>query len=371
MIALMHAVKNKNSSIVAVLSEVMQKSGLDATDKKNTSSVLYAIKNNDIQTLTVLIKAGANLNVKDEFGKTPLIIATDSGNIALVKDLLAAGANTEEKDNTGRSALMHAVQGGYASIVSLLISNKADIETTDLIAATPLILAAKEKNNKIAAELVKSGADVNAQDRLGRTPLIWAMNNNDYPTFNALLSSPELKVDFIYGEDAQTPLMSAVKEKNYRMAAQLIRRGANVNVKDKFDKPTVVYALEKDDYPLLNAIVSSPSFTPNLFYGEDRSTPLIAAVRAQNYKAVATLLNKGADVNQQDIFKNAPLHYALQNNDTKIVDLLTKNAAAKEHGGFTQSRYTIEELDKIIAELQKQLDEAKREREKLEKAKIN
>jgi ankyrin repeat protein len=388
MTALMHAVKNKNHTVVSALTEVMHKSGIDAADKDNISPALYAAKNNDIQTLSILAKTGADLNVKDELGKTPLILATGMGNISLVRDLLAAGANTENKDNAGRTALMHAVQGGYAAITALLISNKADIETTDLIASTPLILAAKEKNNKITADLVKAGADVNAQDRLGRTPLIWALNNNDYPTFNILLSSPALNVDFIYGDDAHTPLIAAVKDKNYRMVSALIKHGANANIKDKFDRPAVIYALENEDYPSFNAIISSPSFAPDLSYGEDRSTPLIAAVRRQDYKSVAALLNKSAGVNQEDIFNNAPLYYALQNNDEKIINLLIKNGAAQEPPAATESpvaeenaavmesrtaqatpQRSIVELDRIIAELEQQLDRARKAKANLEKQK--
>ncbi|MDR0734236.1 MAG: ankyrin repeat domain-containing protein, partial [Elusimicrobiota bacterium] len=398
------AVKSKAERCVGILSAVTKKTDFDRRDEDNLTPALYAARNGDAQSMTFLGKAGADLNAKDDSGKTPLIIAVDAGDRPLVRGLLALKANITEKDNAGRTALMHAVQRGDLLISGDLIAAGADVNEPDVSGTTPLMLAARARNSTMAALLVKAGADANTQDVVGRTPLTRAMENNDYATFTAVLAAPAIKPDFLYGDDGATPLINAVKNQDYKFTAALIKRGANVNVRDKAGKNALIYALEKGNYASFAALVQSPNAQPDLPYGADRTTLLITAARAGDLKSVAALVKRGADVNKEDIFGNAALDYAVQNDDKKMVAYLVKRgarqkqavassfedtavagdianaatAAGAEHGqagqeaSFVKSGTpaagqptfwdNIKDLDGYIARLEKQLSEARQAR---------
>ncbi|MDR1124422.1 MAG: ankyrin repeat domain-containing protein [Elusimicrobiota bacterium] len=328
--AVLHAVKSKAAACVGILSAVTKKTDFDRRDKDDLTPALYAARNGDVQTITFLGKAGADLNAKDDAGKTPLIIAVDAANRPLVRELLALKADAAQKDNAGRTALMHAVQIGDIPISGDLIAAGADVNTPDVSGTAPLMLAARGRNARMAALLVKSGADANAQDVVGRTPLTRAMENNDYATFAAVLAAPAIKPDFLYGADGATPLINAVKKKDDKFTAALIKRGANVNIKDKAGKNALIYALENGNYNSFAALVQSPNAQPDLPYGTDSTTLLISAARMGDLKSATILVKRGADTNKEDIFGNTALDYALQNDDKKMAAYLIKRGAKQK-----------------------------------------
>ena len=69
---------------------------------------------------------------------TPLHSAARFGNADTVTDLLKAGANIEAKDKNGETPLHSAVISNNAETVTALLNAGADIESRDNDGATPL-----------------------------------------------------------------------------------------------------------------------------------------------------------------------------------------------------------------------------------------
>ncbi len=113
---------------------------LDAGQNPNSkihgqSALSYASKNNLIDIVSLLIKAGANINrIDDADGHTPLAYAVKNGSIDITLLLIKAGANVNQNIH-GRTLLAYAVEIGSIDIIHLLIKSGANINVpnNDLI----------------------------------------------------------------------------------------------------------------------------------------------------------------------------------------------------------------------------------------------
>ncbi len=79
------------------------------------------------ETVTALIKKGADVNAKDKDGRTALIWATFYGRTEIVTALIEKGADVNAKDKDGRTALMSAADNGRTEIATALIEKGADL----------------------------------------------------------------------------------------------------------------------------------------------------------------------------------------------------------------------------------------------------
>ena len=68
-----------------------------------------------------------------------------------VKVLVAAGADVNQPSADGSSPLLVAVQNGFYSIAQFLIDNKANVNLTNNKGWSPLYLAVKNRNQEITA----------------------------------------------------------------------------------------------------------------------------------------------------------------------------------------------------------------------------
>ena len=97
---------------------------------------------------------------------------------------------------------------------------------------TPLCLAVKQGDYDLVSLLLHSGADPNIANQLGNTPLIWALKENTVSyEITQLLIEAGADVNAI-GHMNKSPLIWAVTNKNHRIAASLLGKGADPNVVD-------------------------------------------------------------------------------------------------------------------------------------------
>lgn len=85
-------------------------------NKDNTEAYIPKL----IQTLSLLINAGADVNAQDRNGKTPLHHAVERGCFALVQQLLVYSSNPNLQDEKGRTPLHYAVFNNDLQIINLL-----------------------------------------------------------------------------------------------------------------------------------------------------------------------------------------------------------------------------------------------------------
>lgn len=88
----------------------------------------------------------------------PLVSAAEDENVDVVTALLEAGADVDQADDDGDTALMRAAANGYNKLVKTLIDAGADVDMTNNDDESALSLARDNGNRYIVGLLRKAGA---------------------------------------------------------------------------------------------------------------------------------------------------------------------------------------------------------------------
>jgi ankyrin repeat protein len=187
--------------------------------------------------------------------------------IATVEKLISEGVDVNRKDERGATALLYAVGHATRPVIETLIKHGADVNLADKFLDTPLLVAVRAKRKDIMDVLLAHGADVNAHNRYGEsaisnaycddkmvTALIkhgakvdaYALTYSSYmsdvsPSVIRKLLNTGVSVD-IRDDQGRTALMCAAYSDNVPLIVELLRRGANVRVHDKYGMSVIDYA---------------------------------------------------------------------------------------------------------------------------------
>lgn len=130
------------------------------------AALFYAIYGEEQKKTVVKYLLGFNLNVNvvDPLNKsTPLIEAIEHNHIDSMKLLLQAGANPEVGENEKGTALMRAVRSENAPAVKLLISHGANLNARNHKSLTPYMVATLRGDDTLMQVLKKAKADIHAE----------------------------------------------------------------------------------------------------------------------------------------------------------------------------------------------------------------
>ncbi|XP_038600088.1 ankyrin repeat domain-containing protein 22 [Tachyglossus aculeatus] len=116
--------------------------------------------------------------------------------------------------------------------------------------------------------------------------------------------------------NGDTPLICACRRGNLKIVSFLLRRNADVNIKNQKERTCLHYAVRKRftfiDYLLI--VILMPVLLIGYF--------LMVSKTKQNETLVKLLLRAGADVNTMDYAGCTALHYACEMKNQNIVPLL-------------------------------------------------
>ncbi|XP_055949112.1 serine/threonine-protein phosphatase 6 regulatory ankyrin repeat subunit A-like [Argiope bruennichi] len=202
-----------------------------------------------------------------------LITAND---FSTLQDRLRAGVNPNTKDARGKTPLHIAVwkkeeheqkSEAHLQVVRDLIHFGADVNRTDNLGNTPLHFAVCFRNYKMMEILLKCRAGINIQDSQGNTAMHYAIDNCNL-------------------------LQWAIS--NYKCPGD--RKHADL-------KAVKLLMYYHADINLSNSL---------------SETPLIWAVKEQNFQIVQILLEGGALHSLSDFCGNGPLHYSLDRTEINV-----------------------------------------------------
>ena len=174
--------------------------------------------------------------------------------------------------------MLYAARAGCVACAKELVAGGADVELGDPRGITPLLMALLNRHFDTAAALIEGGADVNRWDWWGRSPLYVAIELNQIPD-SRRRDLPAL--------DAHTGL---------DIAAMLLERGANVNMRLKQQPPM---RSDPGDRGLTDG-------SPDVLVINTGATPLHPAVKASDDEAVKLLLAHGANPSAANVFGITP-----------------------------------------------------------------
>jgi ankyrin repeat protein len=158
--------------------------------KGGLTPLLFAAREGALESVRVLIGAGADLNLAEPDGITPLIIAIINGHYDVAGALLEGGANVNIADKWGRTPLYAAVD-----------MNTLEPSTTrpkppheDRLTALDIVRATLKRGASVNVRLVAAAPGRGIPDgpdpllREGTTPFIRAAKTGDVTTMRLLLN---------------------------------------------------------------------------------------------------------------------------------------------------------------------------------------
>jgi ankyrin repeat protein len=308
------AVVNKDAGAI---SKLLTDCGPDVVDDDKATPLHYAARHKNLELITLLERAGADLNALDVDGIPPLGEAIQSSNSEVAKALVKAGAKVDIHDY---SALVHAAKVEQHEMVVFLLQNGARINAQPGGQETALHYAVLSNGVQTVSVLVKAGANVAIKREDGRTPLHVAVmgHDKDLPRREiiTLLLKAGAKADTI-DFNGNSPLHEAVVYRDLETLKQLLATGINADIRRG--------GFGEDDRTALHVVVAD---TPSRFEPEimqalikaganvnarsgEKKTPLHIAVSAGNTHATEGLIQAGADVNAKDGDGETPLILAV------------------------------------------------------------
>ncbi|XP_078401829.1 ankyrin repeat domain-containing protein 42-like isoform X2 [Cetorhinus maximus] len=141
---------------------------LAARKKKLFARIHDAVKASDVEELELMVKNGASINEVDPIHKfTPLQWAVHSDSLECLHWLLWHGADMTDVTSRGWTAAHIAAIRGHDACMQALITNGANLTAKDDRGCTPSHLAAAHGHSYTLQTILRSGVDTNPIDKSG------------------------------------------------------------------------------------------------------------------------------------------------------------------------------------------------------------
>ncbi|HUL81249.1 MAG TPA: ankyrin repeat domain-containing protein, partial [Gammaproteobacteria bacterium] len=230
--------------------------GVNHRNADGSTPLQWAVYNGDAAEVRRLLAAGADVVAANDYGATPMSLAAEVGDAEILKLLLAAGANVDSPNADGQTALQAVARTGNVRAAQELLDHGATIDARESFGGqTALMWASARRHPEMVELLSANGADVNARS-----------TNRDYQRHVTAEGRPK-SLD----SGGFTPLLYAARENCGACVDVLLKHGADIDLPDP-----------------------------------DGVSPLQVAIMNANWDLAKKLIDAGADVDQWDIYGEAP-----------------------------------------------------------------
>lgn len=370
------AAKKNNLPVIMMLIAAGANPNWVSTD---WSPLAYAIANDNLDMVTLLLKAKAGPNTLEPSGELPLNLAKSSKVRNFLLRAKPYSAEVNAYNAAGDTALIHAVrQGNLSAISNLLQANALPNLKNTMTDETPLSIAINDNEATIVEALLLGGAKTDTAE-LHNQLFFWAIEKGHEKVVKILLSkgaNPN-----VITQNNTTPLRSAYEHNQSHIMTLLLQHGAKVQ-NAALDKALFLHAVERNALNTIRLLLAQGSrpnsiqgnqmplfialernnnelvdlllntkVNPNQPHPETGITPLLQAAMRNNFKAVQSLLAAGAypDFTQNE--KDTPLNWAAFRGNLRMVQALV-DAGAQSHSpdenGYTPLLNAVEKNCEIV-----------------------
>ena len=212
--------ETKESSVTQVSSTSetsTQKEETKEMEVFEAGSLIQAVMNNDSElTKRILEDKTYNINEVNQQNESALLIATHNNFVEIAKVLIDHGADVNQQDNIQDSPYLYAGAQGKTEILAYMLKNsQPNQQIYNRFGGNTIIPAAEKGHLDTVKLLLEDGTvDINHQNNYGYTALIEAI---------ALTDGSKVYQDIV---------------------AELLKYGADKNLKDNYGKTATDYARE-------------------------------------------------------------------------------------------------------------------------------
>ena len=314
---LIEAVKAGDKAAATAL--LRQRVNVNVPEADGTTALHWAVRQDELELVDRLIKAGADVKAANRYGVTALYLACVNGSDAVIQRLLKAGIDAKAVGPEGETALMTVARTGHIESARLLIENGAPVDAREnWHGETALMYAAAQRHPDMVRLLLEHGADVNSRSNLEKwerqrtaeprekwlpqgalTPLYFAAREGCVACIDVLADA---KADVNAADpDGVTPLILAIINGHFDVAARLAGRGADVNLADTTGRTPLYAAVDFNTVPASN-----------------RPAPKVAENQISSLQLIEILLDRGANPNAR-LTKQQPFRTKVdRGNDTML-----------------------------------------------------
>lgn len=268
------------------------------------SPLLAASLGGHASTVTVLLKAGANIGSQDEFGQTALYIACRGGHTEAAQVLLEEGkAPVDSAALTGWTPLMASAHKGHKELVHLLLRHGANVHKMDIKGHNALFAAVSGGHEEIVEVLIMAGALPDLSDKAGAQPIMFAATKGHLAIVERLLRPRPVMLRVLTGAGGKTALYFAAQNGNIEIVDTLLEAGA-------FDDGGfgLVVASAGGHASVVRRLIEVGGKVTSV--DENGLSCLYAAAAAGHTETVDALLSLGADVDATPVQGFTPLAVA-------------------------------------------------------------
>jgi ankyrin repeat protein len=311
--------ENDLNAVVELLHTITD---INASDKAtDTTALAYAVENNNLDMVHVLISAGAMANGTNAKGETPLMHLSSDSSGEFVRQLIAIGADVKADDNEGRTPLMHAASHCPFALVKELIDAGASIDARDHDGNTVLMAAAGNADADIIKLLIKRGVPLDYKNDEGESAVTLALKVGGGENLQTLIAAGASLS--LTQQELNGALLVGARNGDLTTVKFALERGADVNTKDD-DTTALMLATENGKPDMVKALIDAGA---DLDAVDNQGwTAMMQANEAEN---VRVLLNAGANAAIKNKAGETALELAARYDQTEIVQLLKSRVAPR------------------------------------------
>ncbi|HTF71849.1 MAG TPA: ankyrin repeat domain-containing protein [Edaphobacter sp.] len=296
-----------------------------------------------VRLVTLLTSAGLLMQAAHLGPQTPadrLFQSVRTGDLAGVRSELASGADVNARDAEGSTPLMYAaLYAADTACMRLLLERGADPNASNGFGGTALIWGTGSLEK--VKLLVEHGADVNARSKLGKSALlVGASRDGAGPVVSYLLAhgarsdiKDELQgIPVIpIGGGGATAVIQAAKARDGEALAALLKKGADVNAKEKNGSTALLNAVAYQNYRNIKLLLARGADVSATNSGG--ISALILAAMRDDAQTASSLLARGAKVDAEDMWGNTALMWAAYSDRARpeLVKFLLESGANADH----------------------------------------
>lgn len=285
----------------------------------------------------------------DDNENTLLIKSVIKKDLEIIYFLLKTGVDIDKKNLKGNTAFAVACQRNNFEIMDLLRRHGANLDTENNEGETPFKTAMRKTNIDVIKYLIKYGVSIDQKSAFKEQFIISLFSKKQYRLAYLLLHSKPVNSSYISSKGLSL-FIEAIKSNHYNSIEKLIQRGADINKKEKETKLTpLMIAIKKQNFKVVDLLLRSgikeEILNPTSLLAP--ISPLLVSVRERNYLITETLLLHEVDPNFEGEEGFTPLLAAIKNKDLSLVKLLIRNGADLNYRTLLDDLHPLELAFKV------------------------